>query len=305
MSVVFPSEGEGARGRSFQIGLCSFKIAELSSLSSSLLPFLSSLISSHPFPYTFQVLLRALIRIKQLLIGLLTLVVSLLEAILQCPRFSQPSLHHRRAASSSMTPNPLEEESQVLPEQFNVSNYQPLSDDDQHGPQIPGTQSNVEVLLVEDNLDQGPDSYASRIDETQFAPLEPDTQSFGQESLESRVLETQFANVEIDTQAMETQVSLASRDHPFSPETDRVLRPAITEKPNSPPSGNKDPTDAFITRPVARDISPDEEFTFAKAKKAKAGQYALPPPKRSKGAPKSQPPQESPVTHTVPKLQGQ
>lgn len=47
--VLFPLEGEGPRGRFFQIGLCCLKFAELSSLSflSSFLPLLFSLHQHH------------------------------------------------------------------------------------------------------------------------------------------------------------------------------------------------------------------------------------------------------------------
>lgn len=202
-------------------------------------------------------------------------------------------------------PDPQLEDSQVLPDEIDIANFQPSSDDSQHDHHIPDTQSNAEAPLHRDNTDQESDSYASRIEETQFARLEPETQSFEQDSLESRVTDTQFANMEIDTQATETQVSPASRDLPFSPETDRVLRSAIADKPISPPSGNEALLGDFIKRPLACQTSSYERYKFAKPTPFKSGQYALPQPQRGEGTSKSQPQQDSPVAYTAQKLHGQ
>jgi len=209
--------------------------------------------------------------------------------------------------------DPLLEDSQVVPDQYGISKFIPQSDDDQDDHHIPDIQPNVKEAepigsddkpVDQESPHQGQDSYASRVGETQFVPMELDTQALGPESLESRVSETQFAHLEIDTQAVETQVSLESGKLPFSPDTDRVLQSANTDKPDPRLTGNETISNSFFRRSDPREASPDEGFSFAKAVKLKAGQYALFPPKHGEGTPKPNPSQKATPVSTAPKSQG-
>jgi hypothetical protein len=211
-------------------------------------------------------------------------------------------------------PDPLEEECQVVPDQYDISTFAPQSDDDQDDHHIPDTQSKVKEAqpidgddnsMERDSLDQGQDSFASRVGETQFVHMGPETQALGQDSLESRVSEAQFARIKIDPQAMETQASPGSGNLPFSPDTDHVLQSINTDKPVAPPTGNEAVSNSFFRRPDAHETSPDEGFSFAIAVKPKVGQFTLPPPKHGEGASKSNSPQDATPVHTAPKSQGQ
>lgn len=202
------------------------------------------------------------------------------------------------------------EDSQIVPKQFDMAEYGPSPGSSQADHDIPDTQRDVQEAqpfnghYPRDESDQ--ESYGSRVDDTQFAAVEPETQGgLEQESLQSRVPETQFAGMEIDTQAMETQASPVARNAAFSPDTARFLQSASTDKPSTPPMEREAFRDTFLKRPVIHEANSVEGFRFGIAEKPTAGKYSGRPTKHAEGAIRSTPQQEATPMHASQNSQGQ
>jgi hypothetical protein len=207
-------------------------------------------------------------------------------------------------------PDPDVEESQVVPAEFEypLSPSSPLGDDE-NVTCIPDTQVgakqsqrayNDDAGIDSDSLEQGQESYASRVDDTQYASIEPDTQAL-HDSLGSKVLDTQFENLELDTQALETQ---PSTNAVFSPETKRILQFEDTARSNPPPILKEAPSlgAATIKKPEMNEVDPNEGFTFGKPAKHVPGKYTYDPKNNVDRTSKPNPPQESVPMHPVSEL---
>jgi hypothetical protein len=205
-------------------------------------------------------------------------------------------------------PDPDIEESQIVAPDFDfppLPSSPPLGVDHENGHHLPDTQIGAkktqqaysdDARIDSDSLEQGQDSCASKVDETQYATMEPETQAL-HDSLGSKVPDTQFNDLELDTQALETQPNAA-----FSPGTDKILQLADTARPNPPPILKEAPSSAAIafTRPEIIDLDPTAGFKYSRAPEPVVGNYSHIRPKNVDRPPKPNPPEKSVPVHPVP-----
>jgi len=211
-------------------------------------------------------------------------------------------------------PDPDIEESQIVEPDVEFPPYSspPLSDVDENVRQLPDTQIGVketqqaysnDTAIESNSLETGQDSYTSRVDETQYVSIEPETQSL-HDSLGSKVPETQFENLERDTQAFETQPQPLPNST-FSPDTDEYLPHAEAIKPLPPPIGNEALSSVTvpIKKPEIVDSDPTEGFRFGKPGPV-VGNYTHIRQKNVDKTPKPTLPQDNTPIHPISKPQG-
>ena len=117
--------------------------------------------------------------------------------------------------------------------------------------------------------DRQPESYLSRIEDTQFVSAEPDTQF--PESYPSRIEETQFIQVEKDTQSVDEIVFPSNHQNPQLP---KVNIPTASSNVASAPAP------LISRRPSVDDINDlATGFTFKPAGKIEKGKFNRPPPR--------------------------